>query len=71
MRFNDDGMQKAFKGLGHFLSDMVIRLFCAQTLVTPLVFAVMQHTKGKKAFFKKTKLKVKTLFFISCGGALK
>lgn len=45
--------KKAFKGLGHFLNDMVFNLLCAQTLLTPLVFAVMEHTQGKKALKNK------------------
>lgn len=64
--------KKAFKGLGHFLNDMVISLCCAQTLLTPLVFAVMQHTQGKKGIFLEKK-KVESqdfLFFTDCGGAL-
>lgn len=42
--------KKAFKDLGHFLNDVAISLRCAQTLLTPVVFAVMQHTQGKNAF---------------------
>lgn len=57
--------KKAFKGSVHFLSDMVISLRCAQTLLTPLVFAVMQHTQGKKTL-KKVK-RQDFLFFINSG----
>lgn len=55
--------KKAFKGLVHFLSDMVISLCCAQTLLTPLVFAVTQHTQGKKTLKKRQDF----LVFINSG----
>lgn len=51
--------KKDFKGLGPLLSDMGISLCCAQTFLTPLVFAVVQHTQGKKTL---KKLKGRTCF---------
>lgn len=61
--------KKASKGLGHFLSDMVISLHCAQTLLNPLGFAVMQHTPGRKTL-KKIK-RQDFLFFSNSHGDLR
>lgn len=61
--------KKAFKGLGHFVNDMVISLCCAQTLITPL--PVMQRTQGRKTFFLKKVKRQDFLFSTSCGGALR